>query len=51
MTQHSESIMKDMQTLSQQRISLSRQGKLEVEVIVVTSKTTIVVKPEEIQIS
>ena len=34
--------MKDTQTLSRQRISLSRQRKLEVEVNVVVTKATVV---------
>ena len=46
-TQHSESTMKNTQTLSRHRISLLRQRKLEVEVNVVTTKTIIVATESE----
>ena len=46
-TQHSESPMKNTQTLSQHRISLLQQRKLEVKVNVVGTKTTIVVTESE----
>ena len=46
-TQHSESVIKNTQTLSRRRISLLQQRKLEVEVNVVKTKTTIVMTESE----
>ena len=41
-TQHSESVMKNTQTLSRHRISLLQQRKLEADVNFVATKTNIV---------